>query len=78
MNGVQKELKTERRTVKTTILGDVLLSEHFDATALRYPPFFCSDKLDLSFPEIAGGVELSLGLAFFRVWGKTFITGQAQ
>lgn len=38
ISGVQKELKAERRAVKTAVLGDVLLAEYFDVFLFEDAP----------------------------------------
>jgi predicted HTH transcriptional regulator len=60
-SGVQKELKTERRAVKDFILGDVLLSEYFDAFLFEDAPAKskCAEKAYL---DEVSGCDIYIGI----------------
>ncbi|MEI8011489.1 MAG: DUF4062 domain-containing protein [Candidatus Omnitrophota bacterium] len=72
ISGVQKELKAERRAVKASILGDVLLLEHFDVFLFEDAPAQGKSPENAYLNEVRGS-DVYIGLLGDRYGGSNGI-----
>ena len=67
ISGVQKELKAERRAVKSSILSDVLLSDHFDVFLFEDAPARGKSSEQAYLAEVKGS-DIYIGLLGESLW----------